>query len=139
MSNLEKQEKIVKDFDFDGRFDDEYYIKVLKFEDGVAEITYDQYGYVKHITVLDREDDIRLEVDRYYDNLNIQLWYRTGDTKIIRVNVEYEFDVPEKPFFEYVDDYERFSSAYGILYHFVDIMRDYLNLNEILYNEEDNE
>ncbi len=136
MSNLEKQEKIVKDFEFDGKFDEEYDIKILKFDDGVVEITYEtEYGYVKHVTVLCKEIDARLEADIYYGNLSIQLWYRTGDTKIIKVNAEYEFENPEVPYFEYVDEYERFSSAYGVLYHFLDVMRDYLNFNEIFAND----
>lgn len=105
---------------------EKYETKTLSFNDGTITLVYDEYGYVRYMTAIDSKQSIRIEVNRYYNNLTVQVWGHTGDTKLVRANFEIQFKDGEKPFPETIEEYEKYKSVNDALDDWLIFLKDYI-------------
>ncbi len=105
---------------------EQYNTETLQFNDGTITVVYDEYGYVRYMTAIDNKESTRIEVNRYYNNLVVQVWGRTGDTKYIKASFEFEFKDGEKAFPETIDEYEKYKSIQDIFDDWLIFLKDYI-------------
>ncbi len=118
-------ERATAQFDFEDKEYDEN-AEVIRDENGLMTITYDNQGYVSHLRIINIKRDIRIDVDRYYNNVVVQVWYKTGDTRLIKVSAEFDFEDGEKPFFEFANEYQDVEEA--TKHWLLEILGEYLKV-----------
>nr|MCL7344761.1 hypothetical protein [Candidatus Aramenus sulfurataquae] len=105
---------------------EEYETKVMQFDDGVITLVYDEYGYVRYATITDKKGSLRVEINRYYNNLVVQIWGSVGNAKVIRATFDFEFEDGEKPFSEVLEEFEKYGSVSDALDDWLVFLKDYL-------------
>jgi hypothetical protein len=105
---------------------EKYNTETLQFDDGMLTLTYDEYGYIRYMTAIDKKESVRIEVNRYYNNLIVQVWGHTGDTKLIRITFEFEFKDGEKAFPETIEEYRKYKSIKDVSDDWLIFLKDYI-------------
>ncbi len=101
----ENSEKIVWDFDYKDKEYNEN-AEVVKDNNGLMVITFDDNLNISHLRIINLKRNIRIDIDRYYNYVTAQVWFKTADTKLIKITADFQFDSgADMPFYEYADEY----------------------------------